>query len=69
MQIWFDDLGIQNDTGEIQVLLTHPYKAFSEFNRVSSGDTAVASLGESGYGFRFCHDYFHTIHMLMLAGF
>jgi len=51
------------------VLLTHPYKAFSEFSRVTSGDTAVASLGESGYSFRFCDDYFRTIHLLMLAGF
>jgi hypothetical protein len=69
MQIWFDDLGIQDDTAEICVLLTHPYKAFSEFSRVTSGDTAVASLGESGYSFRFCDDYFRTIHLLMLAGF
>lgn len=69
MQVWFDDLGIHDDTKEICVLLTHPYKAFSEFSRVTSGDTAVASLGESEYGFRFCNEYFRTIYLLMLAGF
>jgi hypothetical protein len=70
MQIWHDDLGIEDDQHEMQVKPSGLFwKSQPEHWRVFGSDASVAALGGDGYGYFELCDWFKTVELLMLAGF
>ena len=72
MQIWHDDLGIESDPHEMRVQpedCVAPWVRNGMPWRVSGADAAIASRGESEYGFMNLCNWFRTIELVMLAGF
>lgn len=69
MNIWHDDLGMQEDPHEVKVMLQADCFGVAVLVRVNGGDTAVASGGDSVYGYFTFANWYETIRLLMLAGF
>ncbi len=70
MQIWHDDLGIQNDQYETQVLFRFKMASKAQvYGTVSRADCAVASQGESCFAFSAYSEWYRTVRDLMLHGF
>lgn len=70
MQIWHDDLGVQDDPHETQVLFRFKMaKSTPTFSSVSRGDCAAASLGWTHFSSSAYADWYRTVLDLMLHGY
>ncbi len=65
--IWYDDLGLQEDGHEMLVKLQFEVGPGFVLARVSRGDVAVAALDQ--FSWNMYAEFFHTIRLLLLAGF
>ena len=67
MKIWHDDLGLQDDPHEMRVELRVAGWPRAVMATVSGGDVAVAATDR--FDWNAYSKFYHTVRLLLLAGF